>query len=79
MSLSMQNDVIESRDISNVSIKELLSHNKIKQGVTQFLQKQVVNHLLSQDICFVVAGNGKTHIKNSNSTVDVASNNHDGK
>ena len=75
----MQNDVIESRDISNVSIKELLSHNKIKQGVIQFLQKQVVNHLKSQDICFVVAGNGKTHSKNSNSTVDVASNNHDGK
>ena len=74
----MQNDVIESRDISNVSIKELLSH-KIKQGVTQFLQKQVVNHLKSQDIYFVVAGNGKTHSKNSNSTVDVASNNHDGK
>ena len=73
----MQNDVIESRD-SNVSIKELLSH-KIKQGVTQFLQKQVVNHLKSQDIYFVVARNGKTHSKNSNSTVDVASNNHDGK
>ena len=74
----MQNDVIESRDISNVLIKELLSH-KIKQGVTQFLQKQVVNHLKSQDIYFVVARNGKTHSKNSNSTVDVASNNHDGK
>ena len=74
----MQNDVIESRDISNVSIKELLSH-KIKQGVTQFLQKQVVNHLKSQDIYFVVARNGRTHSKNSNSTVDVASNNHDGK
>ena len=74
----MQNDVIESRDISNVSIKELLSH-KIKQGVTQFLQKQVVNHLKSQDIYFVVARNGKTHSKNSNSTVDGASNNHDGK
>ena len=31
----MQNDVIESRDISNVSIKELLSH-KIKRSNTVF-------------------------------------------
>ena len=40
------------------------------------MEKQVVNHLRSQDISFVVAGNGKTHIKNSNGTSDVASNSH---
>ena len=56
--LSMQNDVIESTDISNVSIKELLSHDKAKQGVTQFSENQVANYLESQDISFVVGENG---------------------
>ena len=40
------------------------------------MEKQVINYLKNQDIYFVVAGNGKTHIKNSNSTTDVVSNNH---
>ena len=40
------------------------------------MEKQVINYLKNQDIYFVVAGNGKTHIKNSNSTIDVVSNNH---
>ena len=41
------------------------------------MEKQVINHLKSLDISFVVAGNGKTHIKKSNGTVDVASSNHE--
>ena len=40
------------------------------------MEKKVINYLKNQDIYFVVAGNGKTHIKNSNSTIDVVSNNH---
>ena len=58
--LSVQYEVIESTDISSISIKKLLSHEKAKQGLTQFLEKQVINHLKSQDIFFVVATNGKT-------------------
>ena len=41
--LSVQYDVIGSTYISNVSIKELLSHEKTKQGLTQLLEKQVIN------------------------------------
>ena len=75
----MQYEVTEFTDISIVSIKELFSNEKTKQDLTQFVEKQVINHLRSQDISFtvVVAGNGRTHIKNSNCTVDVASNNHE--
>ena len=40
------------------------------------MEKQIINDLKSQDISFVVAGNGKTHIKKSNGIIDVASNNH---
>ena len=38
--------------------------------------KQVINHLKSQDVSFVVAGNGETCIKKSSDTIDVASKNH---
>ena len=41
--LSVGYDIIESTYISNVSIKELLSQEKTKQGLTQFLEKQVIN------------------------------------
>ena len=51
--------VIESTDISTVSIKDLLSHKKTKQGLAQFLEKQVINHLKSQDIYFVLLGTAK--------------------
>ena len=43
--LSGQYDVIESTNISNVSNKELLSHQKPKQELNQFLEKKVVNYL----------------------------------
>ena len=36
---------------------------KIEQGLTQFLEKQVNNRVKTQDISFAVAGNGKTHMK----------------
>ena len=72
----MQYEVIESTGISNISIKKLLWHEKTKQGLKQFFEKQVINHLKSEDISFAVAGNGRTHIKKSNGTIDVASNNH---
>ena len=41
------------------------------------MKKRIINHLKSQDISSVVAGNEKIHIKKSNGTVDVASSNHD--
>ena len=47
---------------------------------TAFFMKHVrwlSNHLKSPHISFVVAGNGKNHIKNSNDLVDLASNNHE--
>ena len=69
-SLRVQYEVIKSTDISNVSTKDLLSYEKPKQELTQFLEKQVINYLKRQDISFVVPGNGKTHIKKGNSTVD---------
>ena len=37
--LSVQHNVIASTDISNVSITELLSHEKIKQRLAQVLEK----------------------------------------
>ena len=61
--LSVQHEVIESTHISNVSMKGFLSHKNTEQGLTLFLEKQLVNYLKSQDISFVVAGSGKTHIK----------------
>ena len=44
--LSGKCEVMESTDISNISIKELLSQKKTKQELKQFLEKQVINHLL---------------------------------
>ena len=67
--LNVQYDVTESTDMSNASTKELLPHEKTKQGLTQFLEKQDINHLKNQNISFAVAGNDKTHLKNSNGTV----------
>ena len=68
----MQYKVTQSSKTSNVLIKELFSLKKTKQGLTQFLERQVFNHLNSEDMSFVVATNGKIHIKK-----DAASNNHD--
>ena len=59
----MQYDVIESTDMNNVLIKELLSHEKTIQGLTQFWEKQDINHLKTEDIFLVVAGNGKLILK----------------
>ena len=75
--LSVQYDIIESTHISNVSIKELLSGEKAKQGLTQFLEKQVINQFKEARYFFCSCWEWKNHIKNSNSTVDVASNNHE--
>lgn len=61
---------------NNASAKELLSHEKTKFGLTQFLEKQNINHLNGQDISFAVAGNGENHIKKQG-TVAIARNNHE--
>ena len=68
----MQYKVTQSSKTSNVLIKELFSLKKTKQGLTQFLERQVVNHLNSEDTSFVAATSGKIHIKK-----DAASNNQD--
>ena len=60
--LNVQYDVTESTDMSNASTKELQPHEKTKQGLTQFLEKQDINHLKNQNISFAVAGNDKTHL-----------------
>ena len=72
----MKNEVRESTDVSDTPIKELLSQEENKRRTnTHFLEKQVINHLKSQDISFSVPGNSKTQIKQSNGCC-VASNNH---
>ena len=72
--LSVQYEVVESTDISNVSMKALLSHKQNKQGLTQFFRK--ASHKSSKELrYFFCTGNGKTHILKNNGTIDVASNN----
>ena len=58
--ISVEFSVDDAFDISNASLKEILSHTRTKQQLTSFFAKKLQTYLEQKDIDFVIAGNGST-------------------